>query len=1117
MSSPSAPSDTASPRPLSHNEQRMWFLEQLEPRSRRLRIADAHLVVGTLDVDRLRAATAAVTARHAALRRAYTAERGVACAMLVDDPPIALHDTTAPNARTADVVERVLASAELELSEPPLARWTLVHLAPDRHVLVLVAHRIAADRPSLNHLWSDLGAAYAGDGHDADCVDDDGIVAAEGLYLAGGSLALDLAWWRQELADAPGPLDLHPDRIGRARAASHRVGLPGSVDRATATASLGVVLARRCDCRDLVVSVAERPVDARAEHVVGAIERPLLIRIRLADDPTFSELLARVRATIAAAVQHGRAPLDEILRDVGGDRDPALPAVAQIVLRVSRESGGEFAISGAHVRRLGPYEHQAPQELVVETARESGGMTATFRYDAGSHSSRSIARLASHVAVLARAAAEDPGRRVSKLQMTSARERRRLLGRWSTGGIGIPSEPLPTRFERRVDAAPHAPAVEFNQESLDYAELDARANRVARYLVDNGCTRGSRVALLAHRSLEFAVGTIAILKAGGASVPIDPAYPPRRIAAMLDSCRPVSILTQHALAHSVPVGVDAALLEPDAREHAANSSERLGISIRNDDVAYVLYTSGSTGAPRGVELIHCGLSNHATAVAGVYGLTSEDRVLQLSSLSFGISVEEMIPTWLAGGTVVFRPPQLALSGAEFLAWLAEREITVLDVPTSFWHEWVSDLKTLGATTPAPLRAVVVGGERALASAYADWRRVARDDVRFFNTYGSTEISVCVTSYEPTALSRETAPPDLPIGRPFPNTRVYVLDDELQPAPVGVAGELYVGGAAVTRGYLDDARATAERFVPDPFADVGGARMYRTRDRVRFVSDGSLAFVGRRDEQVKIGGFRIEPAEIEEALRAHPAVAQAAVVVREPRADDRCLVGYATSNDALTEDELRDFLRRRLPAFMVPRLLVVLDELPLTPNGKVDRAALPTPAAVDDTRAFDPPRSHLERTIAGIWADVLDVERVGRHDAFFDLGGHSLLAVELVDELRQRVSPAIDLRMLFDDATVAALARRLGESEATLDTANVEEVESVLAAIWSDVLGVCALERDASFFDVGGHSLLATRLVARARAAGLDLPVRLLYEHPTPSRLARALVTRLASEPLPSLR
>jgi len=1029
------PADGPSRRPLSANERGLWLLHEHEPASPSLRLDDALLVQGPLDVDALRAAIEQVVARHEALTTAYAVDADGPYATALE-VRAEVDVVEATSSGVADAVEAVRRSARLSLAHPPLLRAAIVRIDHDRHVVVLVGHRIALDPISLDRVWADISAAYAGDRRGVAAGARRSMVAAERDHLGSSASTADLDWWEEHLADALGPLDLHAGGNGAGRPTAQRTRLPGSLDAATATALVAVVLGRHSDQRDLVLASSDRPLGDDGREAVGPLERLMPIRIRLDGAKSFSELVAEVGAELAAVASHADAPLDEIVRRIGGDRYPALPvlpALARIVVRFDPHPRPPFALSGARTRRLGPYGVPAPGQLVVDVGRhQARGWMATLHYHSGTFASEAARRIASHLRVLAGEAAANPRRRLLRLALAGADERHLVTSVWSTTAGHAPPEPLGTLFERRVDTAPHAPAAEFGTETLDYASLDAAANCVAHLLGERGCTRGARVALFANRSLEFAVGTIAILKAGAACVPIDPAYPDERIAAMIASCRPAVVLMQRELDRQLgDQALEVVSLEMDASEHAAGPSERPGVSVSSDDVAYVLYTSGSIGEPRGVELVHRGLANHAAAVATTFGLTAADRVLQLSSLSFGISVEETIPTWIVGATVVFRPPWLPLGGREFLDWLGERRITVLDVPTAFWHEWVSDLKSLGATTPPSLRAVVVGGERALASAYADWLDVAAPGVRFFNTYGSTEISVCVTGHEPQVSNPTDISDDLPIGRPFQNTRTYVLDDELEPAAVGVAGELYVGGAAVARGYLDDPRGTAERFVPDPFSPAPGARMYRTRDRARFSWDGSLAFVGRRDQQVKIGGFRIEPAEIEHALRAHPAVVQAAVVVSEPRPGDRRLVAYVTTSRPAGESELRESLQRRLPSFMVPHAVVVLDDLPLTPNGKLARAALPAAAVATPRRDPDRPRSQLERTLAEIWADVL--------------------------ELR-------------------------------------------------------AVHRDAHFFELGGQSLLATQLVSRARSAGLDLPLRLLFEHPTFGGLVDALVVRAAEPP-----
>jgi amino acid adenylation domain-containing protein len=586
-------------------------------------------------------------------------------------------------------------------------------------------------------------------------------------------------------------------------------------------------------------------------------------------------------------------------------------------------------------------------------------------------------------------------------------------------------------FEAAARRAPAAPAAVFAGRALSYGELNQAANRLARVLRARGVGADARVAVAMERAPELPVALLAVLKAGGAYVPVDPAYPAERIRYVLrDSGAP--LLLTHAAVRARVEGAGAEVLSFGVDDDLLRRGDGrdLGGDPHPEALAYVIYTSGSTGRPKGVGVSHRSLAGHNLAVVERYALTAADRAAQLTSLGFDISVEEIFPTWAAGGAVVFRPDEAAGYGSGFGAWLARERITVLNLPTAFWHGWVQELAAGAGPVPPQLRLLVVGGERAQPAALEAWRRAAGERVRWINGYGPTETTVTATVYE----AGDDLRGEVPIGRAMPNARAYVLSGALAPV---AEGELCIGGAGVARGYLGRPALTAERFVPDPFAPRPGARMYRTGDRARRRADGELEFLGRVDEQVKIAGFRVEPGEVEAVLAEHPAVAQAAVVAREAGGAGMRLVGYAVPRaGAMDADALRRWLGERLPAYLVPAALVPLDALPLTPHGKVDRRALPAPAELTASAPAEAePIGETEREVARAWREVLGAAEIGRDADFWALGGHSLLAMQVLSRIRRRLGVELPVRALFDAPTVAALARAVdaarGEASAVV--------------------------------------------------------------------------------------
>ncbi len=577
-------------------------------------------------------------------------------------------------------------------------------------------------------------------------------------------------------------------------------------------------------------------------------------------------------------------------------------------------------------------------------------------------------------------------------------------------------------IELQVQRTPAATAVIFEQTSLSFAELDARANRLAHHLQRGGVGRDVLVGVCLDRSLDMAVALLAVLKAGGACVPLDPSYPSERLAFMVADAALTAVLTTDALVARLPAGPRVVRLDADVDAWAGLPASSPPISTGPDDVAYVIYTSGSTGQPKGVLLTHRGLVNHHRAAVELYGLGPGDRVVQFCSIGFDASIEEIFPTWAAGAALVFRSQDVPILGRGWLRWLRDQRITVLNLPTGYWHEWARDLDRLGEVVPEGLRLVIVGGEKALGSACRTWLRVGGRQSRWVNAYGPTEATCMTTVYE--------RPPDghgldegidPPIGRPLPNTTVRVVGPDGAPVAPGTDGELLIGGVGLARGYLNHPELTADRFVEHPTG-----RSYRTGDLVRELPSGDLEYIGRMDEQVKIRGFRVECGEVEVALARHPAVAEAVVVARQHPNGERRLVAYVvTPGAAVTSGELRRFLVDRLPDHMVPSAFVALASFPLTANGKVDRAALPLPVTRPPVERRDATAAATvaQHRVAAIWAAALglDVTEVGTDDDFFELGGHSLLATQVIAGICEEFGTETPLRAIFEAPTVAGLA------------------------------------------------------------------------------------------------
>ena len=617
---------------------------------------------------------------------------------------------------------------------------------------------------------------------------------------------------------------------------------------------------------------------------------------------------------------------------------------------------------------------------------------------------------------------------VESLPQMTAAERHRLLVEWNNTKAEYPSDKCVHQLvAEQAKRTPDAVAVVHGNRQLSFRELNQRANQLAHFLKTKNVGPDVPVAMCLRRSAELAVALLGVMKAGAACLPLDPDYPAERLAYMLEDSQAPVLLTQPGLLSALgDAKPEVVHLHADWKSFAGYRAEDPADSANPESLAYVIYTSGSTGKPRGVQLSHRGLVNHHWAAVRLYGMRPSDRTLQFSSISFDIAVEEIFPTWIAGGAVVSRTEDMPLSGEDFLRWIAARGVTVLDLPTAYWHELVRALAESNATLPRTLRLLIVGGEKASSSAYKTWLKCGGGRVRWINTYGPTETSIIVSSYEP--IAGQPIPDNLPIGRPIANTCLYVLDEKLRPVPVGTPGELHIGGPGVARGYLRRPELTAQKFVADPFSDDSGARLYKTGDLVRYLPDGNIEFLGRTDFQVKIRGFRVELGEIEAVLGQHESVAEAVVIARELDGEKRLAAYVVASQPRPAEGELRKFLRERLPEYMVPADFVFLESFPLTPNGKVDRRALPVPEMreVESSADFVVPRDDFERRMAGLWEQVLAKRPISVHDNFFELGGHSLSAVRLMQRVEKEFGRKLLLTALLQAPTIEQLTAAVQE-------------------------------------------------------------------------------------------
>ncbi|MFF7586313.1 amino acid adenylation domain-containing protein [Kitasatospora purpeofusca] len=1051
--------------PLSLFQQGMWFLEQVRPANPAYAVPGAVRVRGPVDARVLRAALREVVRRHEALRTTFALRDGrpVQVVRPSAEPELPVTDLREAGLTPAELDGRIVAAAvgePFDLEAGPLLRLALLRTGEDESVLVLALHHLVSDRWSFWVLLAELAALYEAfaAGRPSPLPELPVQYADFALWQREqheqGRWTEQSAYWKERLAGAPAALELPTDRPRPAvqgfnggtlpfalpepllRGLSELAHRRGATTYMALLAVFTVLLSRYSRSQDVVVgvptAVRDRP---ELEPLIGYFVNTLPIRTELGGEPSFTEVLDRVRAACLGAYEHQEVPFELVVGELGTARDLSRPPVYQVSFAYGREAVPDLALGGARLEPVPVRGGGARFDLELQAFDENGGLSGWFEYDRDLFDESTVARLATRFGRLAEQAVAGPELPVDRLELLTEAERHRVLVEFNDTAREWPAGSgwIHQAFEERARLRPEAVALRFEGRSVGYGELDRRANRLAHRLRGLGVGRDTVVGVGMERAPELVVALLAVLKAGGAYLPLDPELPAARLEHMARDARVPVLLTQRRVLGRLPA-VDAEVLCVEEFEAgpAGEPDTAPEVAVGGEDLAYVIYTSGSTGTPKGVMNVHAAIRNRLLWMQDAYRLDASDRVLQKTPFSFDVSVWEFFWPLAAGATLVLaRPEGHRDTGYLARTIRAEGVTTVHFVPSmlqAFLREPVEECGSL--------RRVVCSGE-ALPRDLQD-RFLARSSAALYNLYGPTEAAVDVTHW--------TCGPDddprrpVPIGRPIANTRILVLDEALRPVPVGVPGELHIGGRGLARGYLNRPGLTAERFVRDLFDPDPAARLYRTGDLARFREDGAVEYLGRLDHQVKLRGLRIELGEIEAVLTEHPGVREAVVTARPHRTGDVRLVAHLTSADAAGAPpgpaELAAHLRDRLPGYMVPAVFAVLDALPLTPSGKVDRNALPEPGEDGPAAGapFTAPGAGLERSLAGLWRTVLGVERVGAHDNFFDLGGHSLLMAELRSLLAADLGHRVSMVELFQHPTVASLAAHLSRSGVDPSTA-----------------------------------------------------------------------------------
>jgi amino acid adenylation domain-containing protein len=1040
---PVVPVERTGALPLSFAQERLWFTDQLEPGSAVYNIPVVRWLGGALDEAALERSLGEIVRRHEALRTVFREVDGSPVQVIAPFGGFSLPVEDLSGLGEADLEAAVRlrigedARQAFDLSAGPLFRAALLRLAAEDHVLLVSMHHIVSDGWSMGVFFREFSSLYEAyrEGRESPLpelpVQYADYAVWQRTQLDGEGLNRQLAYWKERLTGAPGLLELPTDHprpaVQTFRGASVPVDLSlellerlqalgrseGATLYMTLLSAFQVLLSKYAGSEDVVVG---SPIAGRTrgevEELIGFFVNTLVLRTDLSGEPSFREVLRRVRDLTLGAYAHQEVPFEKLVAELQPERSLSNSPIFQVMFALQNAESQGAALQGLKMGAGGAAMETAKFDLSLTLAETAQGLRGGLNYSTDLFERGTMERMVGHLARVLEQAAARPEARLAELDLLSPEERGLVVDAWNRTEAEYPADRgVHERFQEQAARTPGAVAVRFQEESLTYGELNERANRLAHHLAGVGVRPETRVAICLERGPEMVVSVLAVLKAGGAYVPLDPAYPAERVAFMLADATVPVLVTQESLRPALPAGdgVKVVSVDGDGDRVAAQPAENPERGVSPEHLAYVIYTSGSTGTPKGVLVQHGSLANLLAATREAFGVGDGDVMPALASYAFDIWLFEALLPLTSGAAVR----------------LVERD-RVLDVPALL--EEIADA-TLVHAVPALMRQLVqveretprlgrlrrafVGGDRVPADLLAEMREVlAGAETHVF--YGPTEGTI-LASVHPVPADGVHGHP---IGRPLGNVRLYVCDGLGGPQPAGVPGELLVGGAGVARGYLGRAAMAAERFVPDPFSAEGGARLYRTGDRARWRADGTLEFLGRTDFQVKVRGFRIEPGEIEAVLRQHESVTECVVVAREDVPGGQRLVAYVVGG--VKADELREHVRRSLPEYMVPAAYVVLEALPLTPTGKLDRKALPAPEFASDVDRYVAPRTPAEEVLAGIWAEVLKVERVGVHDNFFALGGHSLLVVTLVERMRRRGLRA-DVRALFVTPTVAELA------------------------------------------------------------------------------------------------
>jgi len=1044
--------------PLSFPQRMFWFLDKLEPDTPAYNLSRAFGIEGHLDIDALQEAFRVLLRRHDILRTCFFESDGELCQCVRDDVAIDLvrHDLSSLPASNQKSETLAIASEEtkrpFDLERPPLSRLRLVRLGPEQYVLILVMHHIITDGWSMSILFKEIGQYYAqlvvGQQPEATelPLQYTGFVRRQQQALTEEVLKRDVGYWRERLRGSPALLQLPSDRprprvqshLGSIesftidQALTHRIKQMCAGERVTLymglLAAFQVLLKRYTGGDDIPVgtAVAVRE-DPDLADLMGCFVNTIVMRGDLSGSPSFRELLQRTRATALEAFAHRALPFDHLLTELKCERTRSYTPLFQVMLILHNEPRQVVRLPGLLIKEVELDSGLAKFDLTLEVVEQEGGLYCQFEYSYDLFDRSTIQRMVFHFQNLISSAVENSALSISRLNMLSASERKQIIVDWNATSAEYARDVSIARaFEDQARRTPEATALREGVRTLTYRELDQRAKQVARRLIEKGVRPETPVGIYLRRSIDAVVAILAVIKVGSPYIPLEISHPKHRLDLLVTTCDVRIVLTYRSLKSDLP-DIDCVLLEEDMALWADDPGS-LPLSTPVQQPAYIIFTSGSTGVPMGVVGTHRATMNRLEWMYRTYPFSLQEVCCQKTALSFVDSIWEIFGPLLRGIPNVIIPEDVVIDPALLLDLLARECVTRIVLVPTLLRVLLDHAPDIGSRVPQ-LKLWTVSGEY-LSADLAERFRAAFPEARLLNLYGSSEVAGDVTYYEVRELAGLDA---IPIGKPISNIQLYILDEFLEPVPIGVPGTLYVGGDCLAQGYWRRPDLTSERFIPNPVG-AGLGPIFATGDRARWLSDGNIEYLGRQDTQTKIRGFRVELGEIEANLMAHPLVRQAAVMVTGRVPDAVQLTGYIVGRDdsAPSPEELRAFLRAQLPLYMVPVSFVEMAEMPLLPSGKVDRRTLPEPATGDAAvpSPYIEPRNEVERQLAAIWCELLNVKEFSVTDNFFDLGGNSLLAMQVLARIRRTFEVEVSVRSLFDGPSIDALGKAVEEAKAS---------------------------------------------------------------------------------------